>query len=98
MRTVPAALKTAVALTPYRLARLVRITRQDGVIIRLTDTVFDVTVGSEVFRADVGFTISALQVGLNLGQLSGVSMRSAMVDGGFTREDIRSRRFYGSEI
>lgn len=98
MRTLPVALATAVQQESTTLCRLVRITRQDGAVIRLTDSVFGLVIGTEYYRADVGFSISAMMVGLNIQQLQGVSIQLAMVTGGVTREDIRSRRFYGATV
>lgn len=98
MRTLPAALATAVQQESTSLCRLVRITRTDGVAIRLTDAVFGLIIGSEYFRADVGFSISSMMVGLNIQQMQGVTLQIAMVTGGITREDIRSRRYYGAKV
>lgn len=61
MRTVPAAIQTHLEGEVISLAKLIKITRADNVVIRLTTHDRNLTVGGEVYRSDIGFTISALQ-------------------------------------
>lgn len=98
MRTIPAALQTAIAKEALSLCRLVRITRQDAVVLSLTDSVYTLGIGVEAFRADIGFTISSIAVGLNLSQASGVTLSIALTDSGVTKNDVRSRRYYGATV
>jgi len=101
-RTIPAALETAIIEDVTRICRLVRITRADGFILRLTDSIFDIHIGAEpdveVYRSKIGFTTSAMMVGLNLAQQQGVSMTVALTDDGITRSDIKNRRYYGASV
>lgn len=66
MRSIPAALQTHLAGEVISLAKIIKITRTDNVVVRLTTHDRDLVVGGDTYRSDVGFNISALQSTDNL--------------------------------
>jgi uncharacterized phage protein (TIGR02218 family) len=91
--TLPTALDAAVQFEVLTLARLVEITRQDGRVLRLTDADFDIVIDGNIYRSDIGFTASAMLVGLNLNQVQGLSLSIALTDDGITKKDLQTRRY-----
>jgi uncharacterized phage protein (TIGR02218 family) len=61
MRSIPAALQTHLTGEVISLAKLIKITRTDNVVVRLTSHDRDLVVGGDTYQSDIGFTISALQ-------------------------------------
>lgn len=61
MRSIPTALNTHIQAEVISLAKLLRITRVDGRVIRATTHDQDIVVGDETFRSDLSFTASAIQ-------------------------------------
>lgn len=98
MRTLPAALDAAIKFDVLSLAHIIEIERLDGIIIRLTDCDFDLVVEGNTYRSDIGFTMSALLVGLNLGQVQGFNLNVAITPDGFTKRDLRSRRYETAKV
>lgn len=98
--TLPAALDAAVRLEVQTLARLIEITRQDGFVLRLTDADGDLTIDGNLFRSDIGFTASALLVGLNLNQTQGLTLTIGLSDedGSVSKRDLRTRRYDGAQV
>lgn len=96
MRALPASLVTALQGETTHLVRLVEIVRQDGVTLRLTDAVQNVSYNTQIYRADIGFNISAIQLGLNLNGMQGFTLTSAMTDDGISKGDLRARKYYGA--
>jgi uncharacterized phage protein (TIGR02218 family) len=61
-RALTPALKSAMAGTTHTLRRLLTITRRDGLIIRYTDSVKDLTIAGNLYSARPGFRTSALVI------------------------------------
>jgi hypothetical protein len=61
MRSIPSALNTHIQNEVISLAKIIKITRADNVVVRLTTHDRDLTVGGDLYRSDIGFSISALQ-------------------------------------
>ncbi len=61
MRSIPTALNTHIQAEVLALAKLIRITRLDGRVIRATTHDQDIVVGDETFRSDISFSVSAIQ-------------------------------------
>lgn len=96
--TLPAALDAAVKFEVLTLAHLIEITRQDGFVLRLTDCDSDLTVGGFLYRSDIGFTASALLIGMNLQQAQGLTLTIGLKDDGITDNDLRKRRYDGADV
>lgn len=98
MKTIPASLTTALQSGVMTLCRLIVITRTDGVVLRLTDSVLNVVIGSDTYRSDVGFSLSGLFIGLNMNQAQGFQLSVAMTPDGVTKKDLRTRRYTAAKI
>jgi uncharacterized phage protein (TIGR02218 family) len=99
--TLPAALDTAVKFEVMTLCRLIEVTRQDGFVLRLTDCDRDVVINGVIYRSDIGFTASALLVGLNLNQTQGMTLTVGLSEegvGGMTKRDLRTRRYSAGSV
>jgi uncharacterized phage protein (TIGR02218 family) len=97
-RALPGALVTAIQSEVTTLVKLVTITRLDGTILRMTDAALDVIVNDDLYRSDIGFTISDMVFGLNLNNTQGVTLQVAMSEDGISRTDLRTRKYYGATI
>lgn len=98
MKTLSTELNTAIRRDTTFLCRLIEITRIDGEILRLTDAVMNVVIGDDVYRADVGFTLSSLMLGINLQSSQGLTLTVAMTDGGISKSDLRARKYYAATV
>jgi hypothetical protein len=96
--SLPTALDNAVRFEVATLCHLMEITRQDGEVIRLTDADFDIRDGDNVYRSDIGFTASALLIGVNLNQVQGFTLTIGLVDDGITKADLKSRRYDAAQV
>jgi uncharacterized phage protein (TIGR02218 family) len=96
--TLPAALDAAVRFEVQTLAHLIEITRQDGFVLRLTDCDFDLVVDGLIYRSDIGFTASALLIGMNLQQAQGMTLDIGLKDDGITKNDLRMRRYDAADV
>lgn len=61
MRTIPVALQTHIAAEVLSLTRCLKITKNDGTIVRLTTHDVNLTVNGDVYLAGVALDISAIQ-------------------------------------
>jgi uncharacterized phage protein (TIGR02218 family) len=96
--SLPTALDTAVRLEVATLCHLLKITRQDGSVVRITDADFDIFDGTDMWRSDIGFTASALLIGVNLNQVQGFSLTIGLLDDGITKADLKARRYDAAEV
>jgi uncharacterized phage protein (TIGR02218 family) len=96
--SLPAALDAAVQFEVTTLAHLIEITRQDGFVLRLTDCDFDLTVDGNLYRSDIGFTATALLIGMNLNQTQGLTLDIGLQSDGITKSDLRMRRYDASSV
>jgi uncharacterized phage protein (TIGR02218 family) len=96
--TLPAALDAAVRFEVTTLAHLIEITRQDGFVLRATDCDSDLTVDGLLYRSDIGFTASALLIGMNLQQAQGMTLDIGLQDDGITKNDLRMRRYDAADV
>lgn len=95
MRTLSVNMAAALARGSTQFARIWRITKPDGTVIRLTDNVEDVVVGSEVFVARIGFTATAAYISSLPGSAQSTQL-VCMTDAlGVSRADILSRKLTG---
>jgi len=66
MRSIPAPLQTHIDGEVLSLTRCIKITRTDGVVLRLTTHDRALTVSGDLYRADIPFDVSALESTDNL--------------------------------
>lgn len=84
------------------LARLWRVTRSDGVVLRFTDSVRDIRitidpdVTPQVYRSDISFTASAIFTSRSFANQQSVTMTLLMDDAGFKESDMRQRLYDGA--
>lgn len=99
MRAASTQLKAAIATESTTLARLWRVTRSDGTVLRFTDSVRPITievspdVAPQVYRSDISFTASAIFTSKTFANAQSVTVSFIMTDDGFAEKDIRSRLF-----
>ncbi len=85
------------------LARLWRVTRRDGQVLRFTDSVRPVTIQiapdatPQVYRSDVSFTASAIFTSRSMANQQSVTITFIMDPGGFAETDIRARAYDGAK-
>lgn len=79
------------------LARLWKITRTDGVILYFTDGDQPIPYATHVYRADVGFTASAVMITGDYVNAQSVTIKAAMTDDGIAEDDIRMKRYEGAK-
>jgi uncharacterized phage protein (TIGR02218 family) len=75
------------------LARLLKVTRKDGVQLFFTDAVEAVVYDGDTYRADVSFTSSAIFQNASLQSAQTVTVTSVMDDLGFVEADLRQRKY-----
>lgn len=103
MRTASPQLTARIAGESTSLARLWRVTRQDGTVLRFTDAVRPITIeiapdtDPEVYRSDISFTSSAIFTSRSFANQQSVTLTFLMDDAGFKEADIRARMFDGAE-
>lgn len=78
------------------LARLWKITRKDGEILYFTDSDKPITFSSHEYRADIGFTASAVVITSDYANAQSVTIQAAMTDDGIAEDDIRMKRYVGA--
>lgn len=92
MRTPSGTFATAIASETTTIARLWTITRGDGEIYHLTDHDMDILKGADTFKAEPGFTASALLSVLGA-DVQGLTMSVPFSDAGITEADVNARLF-----
>lgn len=92
-RTASVDLTAALRAECSTLARIWRITRPDGTIVRLTDAVEDFKLGTEVFYANVGFSASAVYQSMINQAGQSLNLVTAFNDLGITRDDIIAGKY-----
>lgn len=95
MRTVPAAHTAARQSSSSRLAKIWRIERLDGTVLRFTEHDRDLIVGGETFLATASFDPSAIKhtSGLEVGDLD---VHGAFDSEHITAEDLLAGRYWGA--
>lgn len=102
MRTASVQLQARIAGESTTLARLWRVTRSDGEVLRFTDAVRPITIevapdtDPEVYRSDITFTSSAIFTSSSYANQQSVTVDIVMDDEGFREGDMRSRRYDGA--
>jgi len=102
MRAASAQLQARIAGESTTLARLWRVTRDDGTVLRFTDAVRPVTiqvapdVSPQVYRSDITFTSSAIFTSSSFANQQSVTMSIVMDDAGFGEGDLRARLYDGA--
>lgn len=96
MRTCSAELAADIANECTTLAHLLRITRSDGTVIRLTDATDDLSVGGFTYSMDPSFTTSAMFTSANLTTAQNVTLTMPMTAGAVEEADVRAKRFAGA--
>lgn len=102
MRTCSTQLAARLSEESTTLARLWRVTRQDGTVLRFTDAVRPITiqidpdVAPQVYRSDISFTASAIFTSRSFANQQSVTLTFLMDDAGFAEKDIRARLFDGA--
>lgn len=91
--TVGLALATHLDQEVTTLARLLRVTRRDGSVLRFTDAVEPVVFEGFTYRADVSFTCSAILTSSVMTNAQSVTIDAVMDQDGFREGDLR-RRLY----
>jgi uncharacterized phage protein (TIGR02218 family) len=94
MRSISPGMATSIA-TSTTLARIWRITKPDGTIIRLTDGVSDVVMGSETFVAKIGFTASSTYISSLPGSAQSAQIVCVTDTLGVSRQDIVAGKMTG---
>lgn len=92
MRTVSDDLEASLFAETTTLCHLLVVTRQDGEVVRLTDSDVDVTYGGDLYDASIGFTCSAVNVSVS-SKAAGVTVDVAMTEHGVTEQDVRDRKY-----
>jgi uncharacterized phage protein (TIGR02218 family) len=102
MRTASVQLQARIAAESTTLARLWRVTRSDGEVLRFTDAVRPITIevapdtDPEVYRSDITFTSSAIFTSSSYANQQSVTIDIAMDDAGFSEGDLRARKYDGA--
>lgn len=102
MRACSTQLAARLAEESTTLARLWRVTRQDGTVLRFTDAVRPITiqiapdVAPEVYRSDISFTSSAIFTSRSFANQQSVTLTFLMDDNGFAEKDMRARQYDGA--
>lgn len=84
------------------LARLWRIARADGTVLRFTDAVKPIAiqiapdVTPQVYRSDISFTSSAIFTSKSFANQQSVTLTFLLDDAGFAEKDIRARLYDGA--
>ena len=92
MRTVPANLQTRIEANSSTLTTCLTITRTDSTILRFTDFDRDIVIGSDTYKANVGYTKTAIISGSKM-DVDNVEFGGFFSDEGITKEDIRTRTY-----
>ena len=93
MRDASPELQTSIANETTTLARLWRITRQDGNLLHFTDAVEPITFDGDLYRSDISFTTSAILTSRSAINAQSVTMTLVMDDAGVKENDLRARRY-----
>lgn len=102
MRTASVQLQARIAGESTTLARLWRVTRSDGEVLRFTDAVRPITIevapdtDPEVYRSDITFTSSAIFTSSSYANQQSVTVDIVMDDEGFREGDMRARKYDGA--
>lgn len=96
MRTASSDLHDDIAGGCTTLARLFKVTRTDGTVLRFTDLDRPVVFGGDTFRADITFDASAIFTSSILANAQSVTMTVMLSDGGITEDDLRLRKYDGA--
>lgn len=102
MRTCSVQLEARLQVEAPTLARLWRVTRKDGSIMRFTDAVKPITievlpdVAPHVYRSDISFTASAIFMSRSAANQQSVTMTFIMSDDGFNESELRRRLYDGA--
>lgn len=92
MRTAPAAITAARQASSSRLAKIWRIERTDGVILRFTEHDRDLVVDGETFLATASFDPSSIKVNADL-SVSDMDVQGAFDSSYITAEDVLAGRY-----
>lgn len=93
MRGASSQFIAALSAETTKLARLWRVTRADGTVLRFTDAVKPVAVGAEVYRSDISFTTSAIFTSRSFANGQSVTVIVVMDDLGISEKDLRARLY-----
>jgi uncharacterized phage protein (TIGR02218 family) len=102
MRPCSTQLAARLAGESTTLARLWRVTRTDGVVLRFTDAVRPVTIQvapdttPQVYRSDVSFTASAIFTSKTFANQQSVTLTFLLDDAGFAEGELRARLYDGA--
>ena len=95
-------LKTINENTVHRYAVIWRLIRVDGTIFRFTDHNTDITYKSQVYKAAIGFGVSATQLSSGMSESNktaeGILIPVGVAVDGFTESDIRGGKYRGAAI
>lgn len=97
MRTATPELTADIANGCTTLAHLLRITRKDGTIIRLTDATDDLTVGGFTYESDPSFTTSAIFTSSSMMTAQNVTLTMPLSTGAVEEAHVRARRYNGAK-
>lgn len=97
MRTCSVELEADIAEECTTLAHLLRITRTDGTIVRLTDANDDLVVGGQTYFADPSFTTSAVFTSASMSTSQNVTLTMPMTTGAVEEADVRAKRFAAAQ-
>lgn len=75
------------------LARLWRVTRADGTVLRFTDNDRPIVFDGDTYRSDVSFTSSAVFMSSKLASAQSVSITVAMADDAINEADLRAGKY-----
>jgi len=99
MRPASVSLQASIASESTTLARLWRVTRTDGTVVRFTDAVRPITitiapdVTPQVYRADISFTSSAIFTSSSAANLQSVTVTFITDDAGISEKNLRARLY-----
>ncbi|OYU49048.1 MAG: beta tubulin [Rhizobiales bacterium PAR1] len=97
MRKIPAALAGALQTGATTLCRCWRLTRQDGVVLGITDHDIDLVIECTAFEANGGFEASAREAEAGLATLGG-EVNGALTSDRIRVEDIEAGLYDGAEL
>lgn len=97
MRAASSNFSNALAAEATKLARLWRVTRKDGTVLRFTDAVKPVVLDGDTYRSDISFTSSAIFTSRSFANAQSVTITVVMDDLGIKEKDLRARLYDDAE-
>lgn len=102
MRDASVQLQASIASEVTTLARLWRVQRKDGTVLRFTDAVQPINIqlpgdtSVQTYRSDVSFTSSAIFTSSSYANQQSVTLTFLLDDTGFSEGDLRARQYDGA--